>query len=100
MGRKCKTISPFLIAFKIRFKEIHWYDRKTGIANVNVKDLSGDYQSITEFEVATATAACTNERAIHNDCALYKALQTSLNGYIKTQMLSQLANFPSVDEFL
>ena len=70
---------------------------ETGITNVNGKDMFGNYHSITETDIATVKADRTNDRAVHNARALYKVLQTSLTGYIKTQMFSNIANVPSVD---
>ena len=60
--------------------------------------MSDNYQIIAETDVVTAKASCTNNRAIQNTRALYKALQTSLNGDIKTQMFSLIAYIPSVDD--
>ena len=76
---------------------MHWDDRKTGITNVNGKEIFGEYQSITETDVATAKADCTNGREIQNVHVLYNALHTSLTGDINTQIFSQITNIPGVD---
>ena len=67
---------------------MHWDDGITGTTDVNKKDLFGDYQSITKNNFATAKATRTNDRAIHNAHAIYKALHTSLTADIKNQIFS------------
>ena len=91
---------PFFITIKTRVKEIHWEDGTTGITNGNGEDVFGNYHIITATDVATAKAARTNYRAIQNSCALCKAVQISLTGDIKTQILSQISNVPSVNDVI
>ena len=89
---------PFLVAIKIRVTEIHCYDRTTGIIDFNEKELFGDYHIITKTDTVTAKADRINDRAMQNACTLYRAIHTALTGDIKTQMFSQIANFPIVDD--
>ena len=97
-GAICKIIPHFLIAIKTKSKEIHWDDRTTGITNVNGKGLFDKYHIITETGGITTKDACTNDRAVHNNCALYKVLQTSITGGIRSQMFSHIANVPILDD--
>ena len=53
---------------------MHWDYGTTGITDVKGNEPFGDYQSITETDVAATKAACTNCRELQNDRALYKAL--------------------------
>ena len=92
-----KKFPPLLVTIKRRVIYMHWDDRKTGITNVNGKEIFGEYQSITETDVATAKADCTNGREIQNVHVLYNALHTSLTGDINTQIFSQITNIPGVD---
>ena len=43
---------------------MHWDDGKTGMNDVNGRDLFHDYQSITETDVATSKTDRTNGRVI------------------------------------
>ena len=76
---------------------IHWEKVTTCITNINGKNLFNNYYRITETDVTTAKSDRTNDGAIQNTRALYKALQISLNEDIKNQMFSQIAKVPSVD---
>ena len=94
------TFPPFLVSIKTKVIEMHWDNRTTGITDVNGKDLFSDYCSIAKSDIATSKAARTSDRAIQNACGLYKEIQTSLTGYIKTQIFSRNPNIPSMDDGL
>ena len=62
------------------------------------KNIFDDYQGIYENYVKTAKVARTNGRAIQNSPAIYKTLQNSITGDIKTQMFLKIVNIPSMED--
>ena len=59
---------------------------------VDAKNIFTDYHTITDAQITAAAAAHTDDRAIQNSSALFKCLEYSIVGDLKSTIFSQLDN--------
>ena len=64
----------------------------SGITKINGRIISTDYHSITEAQVIAARTARINDRVKQNSQALYRCLESSTTGSIKTTIFMQIGN--------
>lgn len=89
----------FLVNLQLQFIKGKW--NATGdlsISTVRGKDIFTKYHSITQAQVDTAQTTRTNDRAKQNAQALYRCLESSIGGSIKTTIFSQPENLPDHED--
>ena len=70
----------------------------SGILLVDNKNIFTDYHTITHAQISSAAADRTDDISIQNSSALFKCLESSIVGDLKSTIFSQSDNIPT-DEY-
>ena len=93
------TFPTFIINLKLRANKGRWNATdNTGITQVNNHDIFTAYHSITDTDVETARNNRTNPRAIQNAKALYRCIEASISGDVRTTIFTQSENIPEHED--
>ena len=85
----------FVINLRLRANKGKWNALKPqGIDKINDQDIFASYLSISKGQIEQARIAHTDPRAKQISKALYRCLQASISGTVKTTICAQAENIP------
>ena len=93
------TFPTFIINLKLRANKGRWNATgDTGITRINNNEIFTAYHSISDLEIETARINRTNPRAVQNSKALYRCIESSITGDVRTTIFTQAENIPEHED--
>ena len=93
------TFPTFIINLKLRSNKGRWNaPAPSGITNINGNDIFTSYHSISDTDIENARNNRTDARAIQNSKALYRCIETSISGDVRTTIFTQSENIPEHED--